>query len=541
MAQGGIVRILRRPGNIDAMQWSLPLLPLVLDSVPPGLALALRQEGVPTVDVSQVEPGAWAALRGAARERAPGGADTVPGRFLLYDSRSSGHAAAARARQRHQSPLDVDRLRRGWPFDPFEALVDTRSRRAAWDVAGNLLTETVSFYAKGEIRRKLMRALRQMVESRGGVWVKLSAFPYPYRSVMNFRIDHDTYDAADFAAVLGQSEGYEHAVSHFVCASAFENHQQVLGALSTFDVGSHGWWHHTYRDARQNRENICRGIDALAAWGLQPSGFVAPHGRWNPELAVVLGDLGIEHSSEFALAHDEIPFFPYLGRHGRARAREAANQAAEPEFSRVLQLPVHPVCLGLFLEAGVPDGSLIERYFVALLRAKYERGEPILLYGHPTGRLGRYPGLLRTVFATASNFHLLWHTTLSRFATWWRKRLGAQLVVYLDGENYEVHVEGGPKSWRLGIEYWRGDHVAVVPADAERTRFRPEELAYERRQSTEALPVPLTLRAPHGLKEHVRNWLDWETVTPANEIRIDTLPGMLKRGLRQLRRQPRRF
>jgi hypothetical protein len=523
------------------MQWSLPLLPLVLDSVPPGLVLALRQEGVPVIEVSQMPQGAWAARRSGIAAKRRGAAESPPGRFLLYDSRTNGHASAAQARRRHQCPLDVDALRRGWPFDPFDALVDTRSTRAGWDVEGHLLAENVSYYPKAEIRRKLLRVLRHLLETQGGIWLRLSAYPYPYRSVFNVRVDHDEYDAREFAAVLEQLKGHEHAASHYVCASAFDGQPHVLGSLADFDVGSHGWWHHTYRDGRQNRENIRRGIETLKAAGLTPNGFVAPHGRWNAGLDRALEELGIEHSSEFGLAHDDVPFFPYLGPAKRGAAPAPGAETTPADYSSVLQLPVHPVCLGLFLEAGVDDARLIERYFAAVVRTKYQRGEPILLYGHPTGRLGRWPGVLQTIFASAAQFQLLWQTTLSRFAAWWRRRQEVTFAVYPLGDGYEVRMQHSPKSWRLALEYWRGDHVALFPVAAESSRFRPDELAYELRRSAEQPSRRITLPRQARLKEHVRDWLDWEMVTPAEEIRIDTIPGMLKRGLRNLRRQPRKL
>ncbi len=69
----------------------------------------------------------------------------------------------------------------------------------------------------------------------------------------------------------------------------------------------------------------------LRSAGIEPSGFVAPHGRFNRTLLIALEMLGVTHSSEFGLAYDELPF--------------AVGSGA------VLQIPIHPVCLEIFLEA----------------------------------------------------------------------------------------------------------------------------------------------------------------------------------------------
>src|SRR5207244_3181934 len=108
-----------------------------------------------------------------------------------------------------------------------------------------------------------------------------------------------------------------------VCGSTHESQPEALARLRGGDVGSHGYWHHTYADADDNLRNVARGIEVLRAAGIEPSGFVAPHGRFNGGLLDALQRLGVTHSSEFALAYDDWPFFP--------------------RGSSLLQIPVHPV------------------------------------------------------------------------------------------------------------------------------------------------------------------------------------------------------
>ena len=195
------------------------------------------------------------------------------------------------------------------------------------------VNEEVARHDKCAIRRQMMASLRALIEAAGGVWMRLSAYPHPYRIAFNFRLDHDDYDAADFDAVCQAIGEHEEACSHFVCASTHEAYPECLTRLRGMDVGSHGYWHHTYRDPEENRRNIGRGIESLRAAGIETSGFVAPHGRYNRGLGEVLEQLGVSHSSEFGLAYDEWPFFP--------------------ECNAVLQVPIHPVCLGIAMEAAI--------------------------------------------------------------------------------------------------------------------------------------------------------------------------------------------
>ncbi len=368
---------------------TLPLLPLVLDEVPPGLHVALAQEGLPT----------------AHRRASP-----QAGRFVLFDSRR-GQIEPPLA---GQTPLDIHQLRVGFPNDPFAALIDEGSARFQWRIGPVAVSEEIARVDKRALRRRLMSGLRRMIEAVGGVWLKLAAWPFPYRSAFNFRLDHDEFDQDDFDAVLEALNGHEAAVSHYVCASTHAHEQAALLRLRGSDVGSHGYWHHTYYDPQDNLKNIRRGIEVLQQAGLEPSGYVAPHGRFNRGLAWALESLGISHSSEFALAYDDLPFFP-------------------PEGS-VLQIPVHPICLGIFLEAVGQVSNLSRQvenlshkaadaaaaHLGQMIETKYHAGEPIFLYGHPDGRLGRYPHVLRTTLQTAAGYSGLWRTDRTTLAHWWR-------------------------------------------------------------------------------------------------------------------------
>ena len=107
-------------------------------------------------------------------------------------------------------------------------------------------------------------------------------------------------------------------------------------------------------------------------------GFAGPHGRWDPSLDDTLEDLGYLYSSDFQLGYDDFPFYPWKGT----------------RFSSVLQIPIHPVCEGLFLEAGVDDPRVIGDYLREIVLSKIDAEELAIVYGHPERRLGRMPEVL---------------------------------------------------------------------------------------------------------------------------------------------------
>ena len=138
----------------------LSLLPLELNTVAPGLELALAQEGISAVSSSDWE---------SQRKKYPS-IMSERGKFLLYDSSMAGYQSVCRSCVPGQKMIDVSVLRRGWDTDPFQALIDIQTRRGGWRINANLVTEMVSRYPKGAIRRKLLKALRRKIEDEGGIW-----------------------------------------------------------------------------------------------------------------------------------------------------------------------------------------------------------------------------------------------------------------------------------------------------------------------------------------------------------------------------------
>ncbi|HVC98742.1 MAG TPA: hypothetical protein VND64_34075 [Pirellulales bacterium] len=490
----------------------LPLLPLVLGLVPDGLRRALAQAGVPCRD----------------QHSAP-----TEGRFVLFDSRGAQNLVIADG----QIAIDVDRLRASFDEDPFSALENELSCRCEWQIGRLRVQESVARVDKFRIRKRLLADLRAMVEGAGGTWLQVSAYPFPYRSVFNFRIDHDDYDDHDFAATLDATIGHEAAISHYVCAADFVGRRDELARLRGQHIGSHGFLHHTFRDAADNRRNIRRGIEALRNEGVEPVGFAAPHGRFNRALRAALSELGVGHSSEFGLAYDELPFF----------------------LGDVLQIPIHPICLGVCMEAALERGAGFQpaipgfygrletcptspaaaaeitlTHFQEFAREASLAGEPILLYGHPTGRLGRYPHVLAGILQSVARLHGVWRTTLAEWAAWWRARAGAKLSVVQESYRWTVHAEGLGTSYPMAAEVWRGETVATLPLDQPITTFTPSALAFERRPFNRSRPAPKPV-PNEGWRERMRTYLDWERVTPIEEIGADTLRHWAKRTLRRIK------
>jgi hypothetical protein len=485
---------------IDAPRLRLPPLPLLLWETPPGLELALAQEGVPFVKVLEANPMAFRA-----------------GRFVLFDGRKVALGQVRATLSADHVALDVDQCRQWERVDPFRALIDAESAPASWSIEGLSVIERVARHPKAAIRRKLIDRVRQAVTEAGGIWARLAAYPFPFRSAFNLRLDLDENEPEDYASFAKARRPIDDCSTHFVSTGAYGGITAVLDDLRRVDTQSHGHYHFVYRDPSANARNLERAHGLLVDSGFEPEGFAGPHGRWNEGIDAVLEELGYSYSSDFQLGYDDLPFFPWRG----------------DRFSSVLQVPVHPLCEGVFFEAG-GDFRTVADHFARVVRAKVDAGEPAFVYGHPERRLGRYPQIVQALAEAVNRESLLWRTTLTEFARWWRWRSNRRWSVVPRAEGrFEVQFEEWDSTYPLAIELVRGHHVSVIPLAGPRTPFSLQGLAYERRETRTDLPSPSILRGPIGIKAAIRSALDWETVTPVEELSGESIAARVKRELRR--------
>jgi hypothetical protein len=465
------------------------------------LELVLAQEGVAFEIVRDPHPLAFRSSR-----------------FVLFDSRAVALSELARLKGPYQVAIDIDALREGERVDPFLALVDQRAGRGSWTVGGRTLSERVARFPKAWVRRRLVARLRRAIERAGGVWARLAPFPHPFRTAFGLRVDLDEPAPGDYHRYARALGALAECCTHFVSTHAYAHHASVLSDLRRYDTQSHGHYHHVYRDPEANRINLERADRILRGSGFRPHGFAAPHGRWRPSLDDALEDLGYLYSSDFQLGYDDLPFYPWKG----------------DRFSRILQVPIHPVCEGLFLEAGVDAPEVIGDYMRQLIAWKLAAGELAIVYGHPERRLGVMPQILEAIAGAIANEPLVWRATFTELASWWRWRAERRwLAIPRDQERLEIQFDNWDSKYPLALEIRRGHFRCLLPVAGPRTTLELNDLAYERIDESQPSPAaPVVDWRPHGLKRVVQAAIDWETATPLDAIPRSSIPNRVKRGLR---------
>ncbi len=466
-----------------------PELPLLLYEVSPALDLVLAQEGVSFQRIHKFDPSSLSR-----------------GRSILFDSsQTSERSLRKRITNRHRA-IDVRTVKYSEKYcsDLFNLLLDTSPCRAAWNVFEADLVERVSRFPKAEIRRLITARLRECILNSGGVWARVAPFPSPYRTAFNLRVDLDEPYPEDYNRFRQARHPIRDYTTHFVSTCAYQHNKAALDDLRQYDTQSHGHYHTIYKDRAANLRNLDLAHNVLQGYVEAPCGFAGPEGRWNRALNDALESKGYLYSSEFQLGYDDLPFYPWLG----------------DRFSKILQIPVHPVCEGLFQDRSPNSRYLTAYYLISILRIKELLGEPAFVYGHPERRLGRYPEILDIFCEEMIQEKHIWKTTLTDFARWWtwRSRLRWTLRVR-DGLEFTFARERAERSYPITVDVNHTEGQAslhIQEQSVETGRLSPD------RATRFDIHLGLQTRSiadrMSDLKSILRGLVGWETITPIHDM-----------------------
>jgi hypothetical protein len=328
------------------------------------------------------------------------------------------------------------------PFDPAEALTDVRAGFKSFYLNRERLPwERVSLVSKGGVRRLLRDALFYLHRVRGIPYVHTWYFPDGHTNTFVFRIDTDGAGPEDVESLYALLEEYRFPGSWFLDVKTQAAMLRRYREFAGHEIGVHCEEHRVFKTEAENRSNIERAFSAMRAAGLQPVGFTAPFGYWDLFLGNVIDEMEFAYSSEFSWAYDTLPGVP-------------VTPAGE---YRTLQVPIHPVSVGILRRAGCPPASMT-KYFTSAVNRRMLTGDPMFFYHHPSHR--EWPvvrGLFDAVREAGTPA-----STMAGFAAWWKERAKSRLSVETRGEHLLVSgVEG--RAW-ISILTADGRHAIVPPA-----------------------------------------------------------------------------
>jgi peptidoglycan/xylan/chitin deacetylase (PgdA/CDA1 family) len=301
---------------------------------------------------------------------------------------------------------------------------------------GKKPSEKVARVNKAPVRENVINAVKETLFRQNLPYISVDHYPAGFKVAAIFRADCDSAHRDSFFKMVRYSEKHNFPFSLFIDAGAQQQYADDVAAVQRNgqDVQLHCYSHKTYNSYSKNYENILLGKEILNKAGINVAGFASPFGEWNFSLNKALENLGITYSSEFSAGYDDLPFFPAVGH----------------RYSSVLQVPVHPVCIGSMRNAGMDSKQMIS-YLEDKIRSKYERNSPLFFYGHPGKEVDEYPEVLDFLLSQLKQYEGVWLTTITQFAEWWRKRLAVEFSIVPGVNEYVVNTENTDPSITLCI------------------------------------------------------------------------------------------
>ncbi|MFO7890973.1 MAG: polysaccharide deacetylase family protein [bacterium] len=262
-------------------------------------------------------------------------------------------------------------------------------------------SERVSKVSKEAIFYLIHNCLQYLFHIRNLPFIHLWFFPDGAKSQFSFRVDTDFSSKQEVKNLYQVCRKNSVPATWFVEVKSQANWINIYREMENQEIGYHCYRHRIYPTLEENRKDFKQGLHIIKQFDIKPKGYAAPYGEWNPTLAQVAEEFGFKYSSEFGLAYDEIPFFPYLGK----------------SFSRVLQIPIHPISVGSLRRARHTRENILN-YYLKIMEVKRAVYQPIIFYHHP---LHGYFDVFDIIFQNVmqKNIPVI---SLGKYSDWWRKR-----------------------------------------------------------------------------------------------------------------------
>ena len=339
------------------------------------------------------------------------------------------------------------------------------------------------FYENVAVRPKLFEGIPS-----------LKPIPTDGKTIFSFRVDADEISSEDFSEYINIFSKYNDFITVFLCCSEFEKKKDLVLKLkdSGVDIQSHGYYHHVYNDYANNLNNLMKANEFLGSFGIKTEGFAGPMGKYNDALGKALMAIGYKYSSEFSFDYINFPHFPIV----------------KGSVSKVIQLPIFPICPEILFSKGLKVEEVFEYYLEVMKRLK-KKNIPIILYAHTDVKYPEVKKLISFLLKVVYEDDDLVKMNMTEYASW-----------YFSAEKHKISQtedrESSPFVTMKRIT--KGDDTAI------------HKISYDDFLFGEIKREGIIKRIKHFIKELV----DFEKVTPWNELKDAWWKKIIKVGLRKI-------
>lgn len=386
------------------------------------------------------------------------------GTFLLSEALGAGFISYC--------GIDIDRM--------FAAASPVR--KGFYAKRKRLPHEIVAKRTRGPLRQIIQSHLEFLHHQRRLPFVHKWFYPSERQTVFTFRIDSDKGTQSQIEEIYQLSERFDVPTTWFLDV---KSHEQWLDYFSQFtrqEIGVHCYDHTVFNNEAMNRENFEKALRLLNNHHLHPVGIAAPTGAWNDAIGSAIRHLGFSYSSEFAYDYDNLPSFPLIGNGS----------------SPVVQLPVHPTCIGTMRRERMTPEEMVQ-YYIGVIERKIELREPVCLYHHPAHGTN---GVFEEVFRYINGKKIL-KLSYAEYAAWWKRRQDFSVRGLLDGDRITFDAQNVSDDTFIRISR-NGRRESIVRVQSlsgiEQQQLQPNE---------HIAPQDLMRTREWSFRHFIQNALDW--------------------------------
>lgn len=357
-------------------------------------------------------------------------------------------------------------------------------RRGFYARRSRLPNEIVAKRSRSSVRQIVQSFLEFLHHSRNLPFVHKWFYPSDHQTLFTFRIDSDKGTQLQIEEIFRLSELYSIPTTWFLDVKSHELWLKYFTKFKTQEIGVHCYDHTVSKSKALNRENFDKALCLLRHQGMDPHGIAAPTGAWNSGLGKAFQELGLEYSSEFAYNYDDLPSYPII----------------DGSFSPVVQLPVHPCCIGNMRREQMSSQEMME-YFLSVINHKILCREPVCLYHHPGHGTNE---VFQEVFRYINSKHLL-KLSYGEYARWWKRRQSASFSAQVEDGSIALEGQYAGADTYVRISLRGGKEAFLLPSGT----VRVDELQWHEAPAPPDTPHDILRTRERNIRHYIHNALDW--------------------------------
>ena len=287
-----------------------------------------------------------------------------------------------------------------------------------------LPSENVNSVSKGSLSRLIESIFKNLHFNRRIVFASKSNTDLS--KTFTFRIDTDKSNSSNLVNLYNLLDKCNISANWNIDVESQKENLNIYKYFKNQNFGFHSNSHKIFKDKNKFENDFSTAMEFYKNNNFDVKSGAGIYGIWNENLNFQYEKEKFDYSSEFSLSYDSLPFFPTI----------------ENKFSKTLQIPIHPICIGSLKIAGYKENEIIN-YFTDYINKSVYLNQPFHIYHHPNNE---NLNVLEYIFIYLKKLDIK-NISYNDFFTKWIKRNNSKFEVkyFNEDESIEMFIDDNSK------------------------------------------------------------------------------------------------